>query len=57
MKIIIVIMSIIAGVIYSPELYYMFPVFWEYVGMVIMTIIGLLFFIMYALFTMASFRR
>lgn len=57
MKKILMLIIIISGVIYSPELYDMFPVFWEYIGYMMFIIIGLLFFIMYALFIMASFSR
>jgi hypothetical protein len=57
MKTILFIISIIFGIVYHAELYNMFPVFWQYMGKIIIIILFGVMAIMWALFLFATYRR
>ncbi len=57
MKTILFIAGIMIGIVYHAELYSMFPIFWQYMGKIIILIMFGLMAIMWALCLFATYRR
>jgi hypothetical protein len=57
MKTILFIAGIMFGIVYHAELYNISPVFWQYMGKIIIIILFGIMAIMWGLFILATYRR